>query len=106
MMIAAALLLTTASGSATDEADSANLAYTQCLFAISRAAHEARLSLPAFEQKLAAACLPEQRSLERASARIFTRRGDQHPHRPQHGLQPLGRTLGRSRKYAAARLSG
>ena len=51
--------------SPTDEADAANLAYVQCLFATSRAASAARLSVDAFEQKLAGSCRSEQRALKR-----------------------------------------
>lgn len=59
-----------------DESDAVSLAYTQCLFASSRAASAARLSADAFERRLATACIAEQRELERIAAKIFARRGD------------------------------
>ena len=55
-----------AATSPSDAADAANLAFTQCLFATSRAASEARLSPSALEQKLANSCMSQQRDLERA----------------------------------------
>lgn len=58
------------------EADAANLSYTQCLFAVSREAHGAGLSIAAFERRLATRCLAEERELAALSARIFTVRGD------------------------------
>src|SRR4051794_23397068 len=58
------------------EADAANLAFTQCLFATSRAASEARLSAGTFEQRLATACPAEQRAVERAIGEILALRGD------------------------------
>jgi len=61
-----ALLILAAATSPSDAADAANLAFTQCLFATSRAASEARLSPSAFEQKLAISCMSQQRDLERA----------------------------------------
>ena len=72
-MIIAALLLFAAP---TDEADAANMAFTTCLFATSRSAHAAHLSVGAFEQKLASTCWSEQHVLERAMAIIFRRRGE------------------------------
>ncbi|HEX8842865.1 MAG TPA: hypothetical protein VF757_11270 [Sphingomicrobium sp.] len=91
MMIAAALLLSTAGAPLTDDADAANLAYTQCLFATSRASNEARLPVSAFAQKLATLCLPEQHALERTSARIFERRGEPHPALKAHALAEAAR---------------
>jgi hypothetical protein len=61
-----ALLILAAATSPSDAADAANLAFTQCLFATSRDASEARLSPGALEQKLANSCLSQQRDLERA----------------------------------------
>jgi len=72
----AVLVLAAAAGAPTDEADAANLAYTRCLFATSREGHAANLSVGAFEQLLAKACLAEQGSLERTTANVFARRGD------------------------------
>lgn len=61
------------------EAGDTGVAFTHCLFATSRAAHQAGLPVSAFEQRLAAACLPEQRALERASTRLFSLRGEADP---------------------------
>ncbi len=72
----ALLVLAAAAGAPTDEADAANLAYTQCLFATSREAHSAHLSVDAFDQRLATACLPEQRFVERTTAKVLARRAD------------------------------
>ena len=62
--------------SAASNADAANEAYTQCLFASSREAHAAHLSVSAFEARLATACDAEQAELERALARILASRGE------------------------------
>lgn len=82
-MIIAALLLFAAP---TDEADAANMAFTTCLFATSRSAHAAHLSVGAFEQKLASTCWSEQHVLERAMATIFRRRGEPNPAASAHSL--------------------
>jgi hypothetical protein len=76
--VIAALLMIAASVpvAVTQEAGDAGLAYTQCLFGVSRAAHQLRLPADAFEQQLAGTCLAEQRTMERASARVFTMRGE------------------------------
>lgn len=60
---------------AAPDADAANLAYTQCLFATSRAASGEHLAASAFEQRLASACLAEQRSLEHSLARVLASQG-------------------------------
>jgi hypothetical protein len=73
-MVIAGLLLTAAG--LTADADASNLAYTQCLFATSRAANEARLSVGAFEERLATACRAEQRVVERSMGRVFAQRGE------------------------------
>jgi hypothetical protein len=57
--------LALAAASPTDAVDAANLAYTQCLFATSRAASQARLSVSAFEEKLARSCIAQQNELKR-----------------------------------------
>ena len=57
------------------DVDAASLAYTQCLFATSRAASGERLSASAFEQRLAGACHDEQRSLERRLAKALASQG-------------------------------
>lgn len=77
-MIALALAIAAADvpQSLLDEADATNLAYTQCAFAAERSAHEAGLSISAFEQKLASSCVAEERGLRAASARIFRARGN------------------------------
>jgi hypothetical protein len=56
--------------------DAANLAFTQCLFATSRAANEARLSLSAFEERLATVCHREQSVLEALTAKDLAAKGD------------------------------
>ena len=61
--------------SAAADADAANLAYTQCLFATSRAASGEHLPASAFEQRLARACLAEQRNLEHSLAKILASQG-------------------------------
>ncbi len=75
-MIATLLLL---AGSVGAEAGDTGFAYTQCLFAGSRAAHHAGMSVSAFERSLAGACLSERRALERASTRLFSLRGEPDP---------------------------
>ena len=62
--------------SASSDADAANATYTQCLFAVSRNANAAHLSVGTFEQKLEHSCTSEQAELERAAARIFKARGE------------------------------
>jgi hypothetical protein len=59
-----------------DRADAANLAYTQCLFAVSRESSEAGFSTNQFGRKLEGACLAEGRSLIQVSTKIFTLRGE------------------------------
>jgi hypothetical protein len=61
--------------SAAADADAANLAYTQCLFATSRVASGEHLPASAFEQRLASSCLDEQRSLERSLAQVLASQG-------------------------------
>jgi len=79
-MLAALLLVAgSAANAATVEAGDTGLAYTQCLFTSSRAAHQAGMSVSAFERSLAGACLSEQRALERASTRLFSLRGEPDP---------------------------
>ena len=68
------------------EADAANLEYTQCLFAASREASAAQLSVGAFEQKLARACAREQQALEDTAGRVLTSRGDRHGATRAHDL--------------------
>jgi hypothetical protein len=72
MMIALVML---AAAMPTDDADAANLAYTQCLFATSRQASGERLPASAFEQRLANACLDEQQNLERKLAKVLASQG-------------------------------
>ena len=62
--------------SASSDADAANAAYTQCLFAVSRNANAAHLSVGAFEEKLERSCASEQADLERTAERIFKARGE------------------------------
>jgi hypothetical protein len=62
----AALLFAAAASSA--DADSASLAYVQCLFAQSRLAHESRLSPDQFEAVLARRCRSEERALFEVAA--------------------------------------
>jgi hypothetical protein len=69
-------LILIAGVSATSDADEANAAYTRCLFASSREASAAQLSVSAFEARLETACDAEQAELERAAARIFASRGE------------------------------
>ena len=69
-------LLPIAVASSTADFDAANLAFTQCLFATSRAANEARLSLTAFEERLATVCRREQGVLERLTAKDLAAKGD------------------------------
>jgi len=73
-MIALALLLI--AQASTDLADEANGAYVQCLFARSRAANEARLSLSEFEGRLASSCAAEEQTSVRATAAVLARRGE------------------------------
>ena len=70
------LFVAAASGGSTADADAANLAFTQCLFATSRAASGERLSVSAFEQRLGNACLAEQRAAEDDLAGVLASRGD------------------------------
>ena len=66
-MIGLLILAAAAAASPADAADAANLAFTQCLFATSRAASAARLAPSALEQKLATSCIAEQNQLERVA---------------------------------------
>ena len=68
-------LLLLAASTAADQADAANLAYTQCLFQTSREASGERLPASAFEQRLGSACLNEQRNLERRLAQVLAAQG-------------------------------
>ena len=63
----------------TADFDAANLAFTQCLFETSRAANEERLSLSAFEQRLAGVCHREESVLEKLTAKALARNGDASP---------------------------
>ena len=56
-------------------ANEANGAYVQCLFATSRAANSARLSVDEFERKLAGSCLTEEQELLRTGADVMRTRG-------------------------------
>ena len=60
-----ALLVYAAAGPA--DADAANLAYVQCLFAQSRSAHQSRMLPDQFETILAGRCRAEERALERTN---------------------------------------
>ncbi len=68
------------------KADDANRDYVQCLFATSRAAHSANLSIDQFERKLAASCQAEERATQDASVSIFRFRGDPDPVTKAHRL--------------------
>lgn len=57
-------------------ADNADEAYVGCLFATSRAANGAGLSLEAFERKLASACHAEEEASVRAGAAVLMARGE------------------------------
>ena len=57
-------------------ADDADSAYVGCLFATSRAANGAGLSLEAFERKLASACHEEEEASVRAGAAVLRARGE------------------------------
>jgi len=63
-----ALLISAAGASA--DADAANLAFVQCLFAQSRSAHTARLSPEQFEAALAGRCQAEERVLAGAAPNV------------------------------------
>jgi hypothetical protein len=80
-MIAIAMLLAAAGvpQQLLDEGDAANLAHTQCAFAVIRAADAAGLSVAGFKSKLDASCGDEERRLRNASIRIFRARGDPDP---------------------------
>jgi hypothetical protein len=77
-MITLGLLLTAqlVPQSLLDSADAANLAYAQCLFAVSRESSEARLSVGQFERELEGSCLAEARRLRLLSTKILALRGD------------------------------
>lgn len=77
-MIALALLLATEAvpQSMVAAADDANGAYVQCLFATSRAANGAHLSLEAFESRLAASCITEEQEVVRTGTAVLSRRGE------------------------------
>jgi hypothetical protein len=85
------LLATAVPAAVTDAADDANLAYVQCLFATSRTASGDRLSIGAFEQRLANACLAQQSALERALAKSLARRGERNSAARAHGLADAAR---------------
>jgi hypothetical protein len=76
-MIAIALMLSaqTVPQAMLAAADEANGAFVRCLFATSRASHEAGLSVDAFETRLSASCTDEEAALIRATAAVLTRRG-------------------------------
>ena len=77
-MIALALLLA-AQGvpqSLLDAADEANGAYVQCLFATSRAANTARLTVDEFERKLASSCTAEEAAAVRTGTAVLRHRGE------------------------------
>lgn len=77
MMIAALLLAAEAvPQKLLAAADEANGAYVQCLFATSRAAHSARLTVDEFERKLAASCLAQEEVLVRTGTAVLGRRGE------------------------------
>ena len=67
-------------------ADDANGAFVRCLFATSRAAHQARLSAGEFETRLSTSCMDEEAALIRATAAVLTRRG-------QHDARATARQL-------------
>ena len=77
-MIAVALLLAAQSvpQSLLTAADDASSAYVQCLFATSRAADGAGLSVEAFERKLASVCITEEERVVRAMTAVLHRRGE------------------------------
>lgn len=56
-------------------ADAANGAYVQCLFAVSRAANRARLSVEQFEAKLASSCTAEEEAVVRTEIPILRLKG-------------------------------
>ncbi len=57
-------------------ADDADGTYVQCLFATSRAANGAHLTLEQFEGKLASACRNEEDAAVRAATAVLERRGE------------------------------
>ena len=57
-------------------ADDANGTYVQCLFATSRAASGAHLSVEAFERKLAGACHAEEEAAVRTGTVVLVARGE------------------------------
>lgn len=64
-----------------DAADAANEAYVGCLFAVSRSADGAGLTVTDFERKLAVSCLAEGRASIRIDAKIRALRGEREPAR-------------------------
>ena len=76
-MIGLALLIAAqgAPQSLLNAADEANGAFVQCLFATSRAANSARLTVEEFERKLAGSCLAQERELVRTGAAVMRARG-------------------------------
>jgi hypothetical protein len=79
-------LLMLAAAMPADEADAANLAFTQCLFATSRQAAGEHLPAGAFDQRLANACLIEQQRLERSLARVLASQGHRNAAAEAKGL--------------------
>jgi hypothetical protein len=69
-------LVLLASVSATADADAANAAFTQCMFATARKANAAHLPVSGFEAMLDRSCQSEERELERATTRILAARGE------------------------------
>jgi hypothetical protein len=62
-----------------DRSDEAAGAYVSCLFAVSRQAHAAGLSVESFEQRLAGSCLAEERMVRQIGNRILALRGKSNP---------------------------
>jgi hypothetical protein len=56
--------------------DEATGAFVSCLFATSRSAHEARLSVGDFETRLSTSCNGEEEALIRATTTVLTHRGE------------------------------
>lgn len=59
-----------------DAGDESAARFTQCLFAQSRQAHSANLSVAEFRRRLSAQCLVEERALAAVSSRIDRLRGE------------------------------
>ena len=60
-----------------DRADSANQAFVECLFAVSRTASAQQLSAQGFDARIEGACQAEERALVEAGAKVLTARGEQ-----------------------------